>query len=318
MSLTTALPSSPRPRRPGAARGFILAALTALAVVPLHAEPVTFALDPARSSVTMGGTVSTLGQTAPLQEQAAGSLTARYSGTIPVELGEGTIRFLPGGGMVPAEDRAWQPMSGGAEGSAPASYGTKATLLIFNILPVNAVAASRGLVFDTGSPELPVTGGTFPTADLAVQFAAESGSLVDYRVTGQLSLEGSRVLAGILTNRVSSTGSLATVDGVETLTVPVDADFSFVIEGDLGLATFNLRFTGQLVATRASVPEPEVVFTPPSAAGGPLVLSYPDALYKLQRATTLTPPDWTDVADVTSPVSIPPEGPGAFFRVVPR
>lgn len=306
------------PVLPRAARCLWLVSLVALVSGRPVAQPVTFTLDPARSSVTMGGTVSALGQTAPLQEQAAGSLTARYSGTIPVEFGEDTIRFLPGGSLVPAEDRAWQPMSGGAEGSAPGSYGTKATLLVFNIFPVNAVAASRGLVFDTGSPELPVTGGTFPTADLAVRFAEESGSLVDYRVTGQLSLEGTRVLAGILTNRVSAAGSLATVDGVETLTVPVDADFSFLIEGDLGLATFDLRFTGQLVATRASTPEPEVVFTPPSAAGGPLVLSYPDALYKLQRATTLTPPDWTDVADVTSPVSIPPEGPGAFFRVVPR
>ena len=129
-------------------------------------------------------------------------------------------------------------------------------------------------------------------------------------VSGNLKASGSRLLGGLLTNGVSTSGSLA--GGV--LTIPVDASYTFLTQASGQDVVFTLKFKGTLVAKEGTAPAVPVVKFAPFVPGQPLKLSWSDG-YKLQRATTLSPPDWKDYP-TTSPVEIPTIKPGEYFQVV--
>jgi hypothetical protein len=282
-----------------------------------YGAAATFQLDPARSAIAMSGTIVALNQPIPFVEQAPGSLRANYSGPLQVDLQADTVQFVDGSVFSPAEVNPWKPAALGADGSALASYGAKASLQI-SVFVANAVAASRGLVFLGGSPVLPMSSGTFPMGGFVTQFKEGTNAVVDYRVSGAVSLSGSKALGGYLTNRVSTLGALTNIAGIQTLILPVKASYSFNLESTIGPVTYNLTFDGQLVATEAKVvPQPLVAFTPIASPGGPLILSFATELFKLQRSTELNPSAWQDVAG-PSPVSIPTSKPGEYFRVVPK
>ena len=145
------------------------------------------------------------------------------------------------------------------------------------------------------------------------QFLDTANSVVDFNVSGFINTKGSKVLSGLLTNRVSGN---ATILG-KTLTIPVDAVFNFVAETDSKQKVeFNLAFQGKLVANEGSAPEqPVVQYDPPAGPGQPLTLHWSPS-YKLQRATSI-PPVWVDVP-VNSPYEVPTTKPGEFFHVVKK
>ena len=292
--------------------------LGTLGLLPITLGAITqFQLDPARSAISMSGTVVALNQSLTLLEQGPGSLTATYTGTLRADLQPNSIEFLGGTLVSPVETNSWQPGLAGAAGQALASYGAKASIQVV-IFSANAVAASRGIVFQGRSIPLPLSAGSFPAGGLVIQFKDSTNSVVDYRVTGALSVNGSKVLGGLLTNNVVKLGSISTVSGVQTLTLPINSSYSFSLDSTLGPVIYNLTFTGQLVATQGAIEiDPIIAFEPVASPGGPLVLKFPNEKFKLQRTPGLNPPTWTDVS-APSPVSLPTSQPGEYFRVVPK
>jgi len=281
------------------------------------AETLNLQLDSENSAITISGTVEISGISVPLTEQGPNSLVAKYAGNIPVDVAGGNIRF-PGGAAIRAlEPNDWKPGVGGAAGTAKASYGAKATATIV-IFTVNAFAASRNLILDATSANLPLTSGQFPGGNIDFKFADTANTTLDFAATGFVEAQGTKILSGLLTNRVASVASFAGPVGEETLTIPVHSSIGFEAASDTGtVVKFQLRFDGQLVAKRATVvEEPVVAFTPPTVAGAPISLNWSKS-YKLQRATQLNPPNWADVV-ATSPITIPPIQPGEYFRVVKK
>jgi hypothetical protein len=163
---------------------------------------------------------------------------------------------------------------------------------------------------------LPVNpAGEFPAGALAIRFQG-TNSLLDYRITGSLQQQGTRVLEGLLTNNLVAAGRLTAETNGLTLRLPVDATYRFQLDSDLGPVDFTTKFSGQIVAVAAAAPPaPEVTFTPPAAAGGPLVLAWP-AGFVLQTTTNLTGTNWTTLP-VASPYAAPTAGPGEYFQVAP-
>lgn len=296
----------------------IAAAVGVLCGYVARSENVRYELDPARSVIELGGVLRALGATLPLREQGPGGLEARYAGFIETRLEEGSIEFIGGSEIRPLEEESWAPGPFGEEGSALASYGIRAAINII-IVDVTLNAASRDMLFDARSGPLPLTDGTFSTAQLTIEFAEGAPAAVDYRSTGTVNENGRRLNMGSLTNRMDLPGRLETVDGVETLTIPVDANYALTVESDDGPVVFDLDFIGELVAVRSGSGEdlPAITYMFPRDGSGTLNLDFPDTIYKLQRATQLEPGDWADFAE-TSPANVALEGGGAYFRVVPR
>ncbi|HOP97219.1 MAG TPA: hypothetical protein PL064_05865 [Thermogutta sp.] len=133
----------------------------------LRAEVTVFTIDQAQSSLTISGTL--LGN--PLQEQAPGSLTTDYFGTIVADVTDTTIEFVGGSEIRANDSGTWQPAEGGEAGSAPANYGAQASLLF-----ISGVAALRHIVLDVASPPLPITGGTFPSESMTFSFPTNAST----------------------------------------------------------------------------------------------------------------------------------------------
>ena len=228
-------------------RGCAAAVATVASLIVTYtasAQTATFQVDPTASSLTVSGTA--LG--APIQQQGPGSLTTTYRGPLLVQLAPGTIQF-PGGSAVTANNSGnWQPLPGGASGSAPANYGGR-VIILFQV----SNAAVRDAVFDATTPApLALTGtGNNRGFSSAIDFTATTGN-VDYN--SALAGSGTNPLAGSTgTNSSPNGGSLSISAGSAgfangVLALPV----SFTINtnvGTLGQATFN--FNGNLTA-RAS------------------------------------------------------------------
>ena len=107
--------------------------------------------------------------------------------------------------------------------------------------------AIRDLVASLSSGPLSLTGGTFDASQLI--FLATSGN-VDYRVAA-LAMMGSLSVAGNSAMNGPGTGSIAIVNGIETLTIPIDVTILFTVV-TMNHTMFRLR--GNIVAT--AVPEP--------------------------------------------------------------
>jgi hypothetical protein len=228
--------------------------LTLLAVVFLAsvsepfralAAPVVFNLDPARSSITLSGSVLNNA----FKEQGPGSLTTSFSGTIAADVTGSTIQFIGGSAIDAQTNGNWQPQTNGAAGSAPADYGATAANPV-----ATALAAGRNLLVDVFSGPLPITSGTFDSSKLVFGFPTNATSIIDYRVTGLLlNTSGSTALVGLSTNRITTVATLTTAAAGETLTLPVDADFVVNLAANI---TIQLNLKGQLVATRSTIQGP--------------------------------------------------------------
>jgi hypothetical protein len=223
-----------------------LSALTIVATVA-RGQTATFAVDPAGSSIAVSGTA--LGS--PIQQQGPGSLTTTYHGPLLVQLSPTSISF-PGGSAIAANNSGnWQPLAGGASGSAPANYGGK----VVQLFVITSLAAVRDSVFDgsTTSP-LALSDGNSGTFSSAVDFRATSGS-IDYNSpvagSGTGPVSGDPATNAATTNAtysiVSGTGGSANA----TLVMPIQFTLTTDIMG-LGQGVFN--FNGTMTARATARP----------------------------------------------------------------
>jgi hypothetical protein len=206
------------------------------------ADTRIYTLDPAESSITLSGTVTSQFGTAPIEQQGPGSLTTSYTGTIHADRTSSTIQFLSGGSIDANVSGSWQPLADASAGSAPADYGAR---VVFAIVVVNF--AGRDLVADLTGFSTPVDGsGNFDLANSDVNFT--SGNIA-YRANFGLA-PGTETLAGRSGN-LTGTATLTTEGMTETLLLPVSATFNIPVDANTSVL---LTLDGQLVAT-APLPE---------------------------------------------------------------
>jgi hypothetical protein len=99
------------------------AILVVLACSPACAALRTFTIDAVQSQIVISGTTMVGDLPVTVQEQAAGSLTAHYMGSILTDVAPGTIQFVSGSVIDANVSGNWAPLATGAAGTAPADYG---------------------------------------------------------------------------------------------------------------------------------------------------------------------------------------------------
>lgn len=204
----------------------VAAGLAGLATAP-QAATVTYSIDPAQSSLRMTANYSNI----PLTEQAAGSLTDSYSGTITGDLVGSTITFAGSSAIVanlhPSAPFAPTPSVAGSVDN----YGG-------NVL--TATIAFRSIVLDIASGT--ATHGSATTAPLSFTSGHADYDAVSLGVgVGTINLIGQSAA-----NAAVGAVTIVTSGSTETLTIPV----SITYPGDV-----TALFEGQIVAVR-TVPEP--------------------------------------------------------------
>lgn len=234
-------------RAVGLLGGLVLLAQADLVV----ASPVVFTLDSANSTITLSGKVLTsIGSTVSFTEQSSGSLTTHYSGSVLVDLAPPTIQLLDGSAIAAQTNGSWQPLAGGAAGSAPADYGGKLTISVPIFGNVIAWAAGRNVALGLGSTALTLTNSGFDAAWVNMAFLTNNtpAPVLDYRVIGNVvvpSSSGTSSLHGSLTNSHAS-AYLTNAAGLLKLVIPINGTnvTTFLNPDD---TTMILK--GQLVAT---------------------------------------------------------------------
>ena len=272
-------------------------------------ELKTFVLDTNNSSLTISGTL----ESAVFQQQGAGSLITKISGTIKAEVTSSNITFVGGSAIVALNSGNWQPGPGGVAGSAPANFGVKVSVLLTTVM-----AAVRNTLLDVTSSALTVTGGSFSGQGLHFNYSTNSTSVLDYSYSGLLgSGTGSQQLKGVSTNTLNDATLI--VQGAQlVLTIPVD---------DSGAATalnpndIQYRLRGQLVARApVSVPLQINAFQVSSGQLTFTIATTPDQSYTILGSTNLT--DWATIVDQFTATNNPtvrnvsqPESPLNYFRI---
>lgn len=278
----------------------------------LRAEPRTFTIDQAQSTLTISGSFAGV----TIQQQGPGSLTTRYTGNLETDLTDTAITFVGGSAITALTNGNWQPAPGGEAGSAPANYGGQVVI----IFVINGKAAVREVVLDLTSGPLALVNGEFASQGLEFTFPPTVATRFDYNYSGLAGTgSGSQPLTGTSTNMMSTNATLR-VQGEElVLTIPVDisGSASAINPDDL---QYQLR--GQLVA-RASMPVPLRIASFEWSAGQ---LEFnldttPGRSYSILASSDFT--DWSTVIDQftatnTSSVrtiALPDPPPQQFFRV---
>ena len=211
-------------------------ALTAALVLSTNAlGDINLTLTPPSSSVTASGNASGFS----LTPQGTGANVTTFSGPVVIsDTAGGTVTFISANATA-ANSGNWQPLPGGAAGTAPANYGLRQTLL-------GANAALRNGRVGLTSSSLTLTGsggaGTFPANSVTVTVL--QGDL-DYNAgglgTGTGTIAGQTVPAA----PAGVNGNIAIAAGTMTLTLPIDATITQVQSG----LTISVRLQGTLVAT---------------------------------------------------------------------
>jgi len=198
-----------------------------------------FTVDMSQSRVSVSGNV----MGSPIREQAPGSLTTQYGGTLLVDVGSNTIQF-PGSSQVVAFNSGnWQPRADGNDGSEPANYGGTA-----NFFFSTGLAAVREIQVDVTSGALAVSNGSFDTTGITIAIPAGAPSSMAYRVSGSVNASGVVALGGHSATGQAALGSLTVVGSQLVLTIPMNYVFYYsIVDQD----DTTVVFTGQLVATRS-------------------------------------------------------------------
>ena len=271
-------------------------------------ELKTFVLDTNNSSLTISGTL----EGTAFQQQGAGSLTTKISGTIKAEVTSSNITFVGGSAIVALNSGNWQPGPGGVAGNAPANYGVKVSVLLTTVM-----AAVRNTLLDVTSSALMVTGGSFSGQGLHFNYPSNSTSVLDYSYSGLLGTgRGNRPLKGVSTNTLNDATLI--VQGAQlVLTIPVDiSGTKSIAPGDV-----NYRLRGQLVARApVSVPLQINIFQVFSGQITFTIATTPDQSYTILGSTNLT--DWATIVDQFTATNNPtvrnvsqPASPLNYFRV---
>jgi hypothetical protein len=254
--------------------------------VCLIAAPMTFTLDPTQSTITISGSFQNSGLSFPLMQQSAGSLTTIFGGTLKADVSGSTIQFT-GGSVIDAQTNGnWQPLPGGAAGSAPADFGGQG-----GGFGVTIKAALRNIVLDATSAALPITSGSFNSGGLVFGFPTSSTAALDYLVTGLLSASGGKALQGLSTNKVTTTATLTNNGSALALTIPVSADFAFTV---ITANDAKVTLTGKLVATAAAAPPLLVSSATVAVVSGTVSFQWqatPGQTFRVESSTDLQ--SWT-------------------------
>jgi hypothetical protein len=242
--------------------------LTSLCLTQVSASPVVFTLVSSSSQLAASGFF--LG--GQFSQQAPGSLTTSFSGTINADLTATTIQFT-GGSLIAAQTSGiWQPAVGGVPGSDPADFGgtNNANLGSGGAPGVPGNFSLRNLSLDVTNAPLAMTNGGFDGGSLIFDMITNTTSIdYYYALSGATTNEGSMNLIGYSTNATGTTAMLSTNAGVRQLVLQVNAFFltTLVIHNDT-----QITLTGQLVATNAAPTPPappiiqSIVKTPPNVA----------------------------------------------------
>jgi uncharacterized protein (DUF2141 family) len=201
-------------------------------IEPLEARQllsaVVFTVNPALSSITVGGTIQTAAGAVSLMPQAAGGLTTSYSGTIDADVEASSIQFTVGSSVAALNNGTWNP------GAAAGNYGAVVAA------PSGSIPlAIRNLVADGTSGALPIaTNGSFSSS----QALAITGGELDYT----LQADASESLVGLTANNTSTNGSYTVSNGVATLVLPFSVTYTTTV---LTPSDTQLTLTGKVVAT---------------------------------------------------------------------
>jgi hypothetical protein len=245
-----------------------------------------------------------------LREQGPGSLTTTIEGTIDISLANGQIEITDAG-LDPNVNGSWAPGRGN-EANSPADFAGQASTLFGSI-----TGALRDLFVTAMSSARPIdANGQFDASSIIFTFPESANSVLDYDsfITGK----GSESLASRGTNETATVGTLVQSNGTQTLTIALDAVFTFGLVSDNDT---TLRLSGQLVATSGEGPDA------PSIVGNEIVdgqfritVSGGTAQSQLEGSTSLTV--WTAVQATVTPgpdgtqvYSVPVTGPFQFFRL---
>jgi hypothetical protein len=261
---------------------------------------------PAKVIATLDSSVSVLafsGTTTfgTLTQQGPGSLSTHYHGTIAFDYdptGQ-TATFLgatDGTNILAENSGNWQPLPGGASGSAPANYGAQVTLLVTNYAAVCNLTGAT-----TSAGPVSVAGGTFNANQLSF---TTTGGAFDYNAP-LFMLMGTSPLTGTSPNMTSTQGSFTDHgNGAYDVTVPID----FSMSGMLGtVGTYTITVTGTLTA-HAHIP----VITPSTFAA--TFLPGGAAVGVASPATTITTTNTSNVlASVTATLNPNPDGGGVVI-----
>jgi hypothetical protein len=174
-------------------------------------------------------------------------LTTQYGGTIEATQTASSIQF-PGQSLIAAMNSGnWQPLDDGSAGLAAANYGASVNLAAGL---VKVKAALRSLVLDVTSSALTFNStGQFASTDLTFLIPTNANSALSYLVTGLVDSSGSTAVSGQSTNNVTTLATLVTNGEAQTLTIPVNAQFTFSANSTNDTI---LNLAGQLVAFRTA------------------------------------------------------------------
>ena len=165
-----------------------------------------------------------------LSRQDAGSLTARYDGTIAADVTASSIQFLGGSNMVAEMHGRYEP------GNAAANYAAQATQFTVSV----AETAVRNLRLDALSGAITTDSlGNFPSSAVNVSIV---GGNYDYDANSIG--DGSLALAapGVANAVTGPSTVIAAADGTTRLILPVDVTFSY------NTPPTTLRLRGQIIA----------------------------------------------------------------------
>lgn len=264
-----------------------------------------FTIDTNQSSITISGTAA--GGT--ITPQSPGSLTTKIGGTLNATLVGNTIQFTNQSQILAQTNGSWQPKADGTTGSEPADFGGQASLAGGL---ASGFAALRNIQLDCTSPPISINAGQFNSTNVTFLFPSNSLSALAYNVSGFINTHGSIALTGYATNKVTSLGSLTTVGSQQTLTIPVNATFTFKL---ISANDTMITLQGQLVAVHGTqapfqvqtvaVKNQQLLLTVQAAAGQQIQVQSSTNLTKWQTNATVVIPasgSYTYTGAVTGPV----------------
>jgi hypothetical protein len=216
---------------------------------PAWGTAVSYTVDTAQSTLNLSGSWNGL----TLWHRPAGSLATSYSGSIQADLTDTSIHLLDAN-LDADSSGSYRPRFDGRGGRQAGDYGGFFRLGAHG-LRGNLNTAFRDVVLDLASAPMLLSGGAFDAALATV--TAASGAM-DYAGAGLLRPvigQGRAPITGVdVANATEASGLLALTNGIETLTLPINA--TFAVNLDSGIAdeydAFQLTLTGTIVASRES------------------------------------------------------------------
>jgi len=207
------------------------------------AEEVTYTIDQAQSSLSIGGLL-TNNAASP---QATGSTTTSYTGTIKANRVGNTIEFINGSVIDALVKGNYQPRADATPGSQAADYGRQAPNQFFT----TTLESFRDLFLDLSSDApITITSGSFPSGDFAITMDSGESDFSYGTGFGEVDLSGKGTANGAATP-----STLEVVDQTEKITLHIaTGPISYNV-----ITSFDstLTFSGTLVATRDLTPIPE-------------------------------------------------------------